>query len=175
MNDTAAAPLWLCIHEVGHVVAHFALNEPLAEPETIIVSVSVDAASSDGHLGLTRIKVRAGSPAGANAVIRHLAGFVAENYWRYGRDWQPERADFGEHVHLTDIRRAVAAVASLCVADPAAEVHRLWCVTHGIIDAEWPGILAAAAELQARRTMTGAEIEAAWRGSRKLAEGHPDR
>jgi hypothetical protein len=151
------------------------LNEPLAEPETIVVSVSVNAANSDGNLGLTRTKVRARIPVARNVVIRHLAGYVAENYWRYGRGWQPSPADFGEHVHLVDIRRASDAVAALCVADPAAELHRLWCATHGIIGAEWRGILAAARVLQARRTMTGAEIEAAWRSGRQQVERCPCR
>jgi hypothetical protein len=174
MSDNAP-PLWLCVHETGHAVAHFVLNEPLAEPETIVVGVSVDRANCGGVLGLVKIKQRARIPAGCNVVIRHLAGYVAENYLSDGPAWQPTVAAFGENLHLTDIRCASDAVAALCVADPAAELHRLWCVTHGIIDAEWPGILAAARVLQARRTMTGAEIEAAWRSGRQQVERCPCR
>jgi len=165
---SAPPPMSFCIHEAGHAVAHFVINDSLAEAETIVRSLSVDPATTRGNLGLVRIAERARGRDPRNDVVRHLAGYCAENYAEHGPTWQPIAADFAAHLHLTDLRRASEVVATLGFADPAAELLRLWRVTHRVVDQEWPAIVAVGRVLRDRMVLTGAEAEAVWRSARRV-------
>jgi hypothetical protein len=154
-------PLWLCIHEAAHAVAHFVLNERLPRRyHTSVLHVRV----GDG-VGNVRVRQRCGQRTRHDA-IRCLAGYVAENRFLHGPVWRPAAADFANNTHLPDIRAAADAVVALDPPDPSAELLRLWQTAHDLVAREWIGIVRVAWLLRQRGAMTGAEFEEAWRARR---------
>lgn len=160
MNN-AAPPLWLCLHEAAHAVAYYALGDAVeAPPEGPIISLAIHSDSSG--LVQTRATVRDPRYAG----ICHLAGYVAELRHEHGPQWFPTAADLEANAALTDIGCAFAAAEAMGAAEPAAAVLSIWRETLDLVEREWPGIIAVAAALQARGTLSGVEARAIWRFAR---------
>ncbi len=163
----AEPPLWLCIHEMGHAIAHLVINERSSKPETILVEVCI---GKEGNSGFVRKKTRPTAHP-HNSAIRCLAGYAAELRHSPGVDWlRAERPAIvvamarGGYDHLTDIRMAREALGT--DASSEVELGRAWDAAHKIIASQWGGLVHIARLLQRRLTMTGAEVEAEWRRHR---------
>lgn len=159
-------PLWLCIHETGHAVAHFVINEHLAEFETIVTSVHVCEKE-----GVVEVKTRKNASP-LNCAVRCLAGYVAEMRCRKGEDWLESEKDnivrdmaAGEYDRLTDIEMArdYLARAGLNTED---DLRRAWLETVSVVASHWESVVGAARVLQQRTSISGEEFEQVWRDCR---------
>jgi hypothetical protein len=185
-------PLWLCVHEVGHAIAQFVLDELSPYPGPFIRSITVNP--SDDYLGcvktqprvmmipeylaavdrvLTPQMRRCQRLSATYDVVECLAGYVAELYQK-GGPYSPlmrgdrlcERTVAGDLDADDDMRKARETIEWLDPADRAEERKRLWDITYSLVAPEWPGIVGIARILQARRFMEGDAFVTEWRSVR---------
>jgi hypothetical protein len=181
--------LLLCIHEVGHAVAHLVLDELGPYPGPHIKYITVGAESGavfvdrrvNTNFG-TRAQMEARSPAMPDFpfqcarmdIIKSMAGPFAYFYQREGPgpafisdSGIVERIladdDLDRDGDLFYIRKVAEWLEP---DDPRAELEHLWNTTGTILAAEWPGIRRVAQVLRARGDMDGDEFEAEWRAVR---------
>jgi hypothetical protein len=100
----------------------------------------------------------------AVAEAQHRQG--ALGLWRNKTNWislltGPEIADGTQDA--AKIQRRLVWIAP---PDPKAELARLWNLTAGILEAEWPGIVFMARKLRDLGEIEGMEFEDIWRGVR---------
>ena len=157
---TDRAPFYIAAHEAGHAAAHIILNDRLPQPETKLLS----ATTAGG--GLVKTRVHRDAPP-LNQAARCLAGFAAEVRFQEGSEGLTASRDAivasiaeGRRDQWVDVQMARAALGHDA---GAAAIGRAWDRACGIVQAEWPRVLALATELHEQQYMTGAEIESIWR------------
>jgi len=194
-RDRTTPPLWLCIHEAGHAVAHLVLDElpPYPGPSITSVSVIPDGDFRGRVRGQRRVWTKQFSrdetearlsPALQQAqhqmalydVIEALAGYVAEMYQRQSpfgplmiKPEMFEKILVGDLDSIGDMAGVRNTIDWLGLVDPAAELKRLFRTTYGLIASEWPGIVRVARVLRTRPFMEGEEFEAEWQAVRSTA------
>jgi hypothetical protein len=129
----------VCIHEASHAIVDTILGAG-------VVEVWVD-----GHMGRCK-------PRGKVSASACLSGFAAEWKIKYPGQ-EPTAADFHRNRRLGDISMAVERIG-----DDPARLLACWRQARALVDQNWDAIERVAEVLQRRGRISGAVVEACWRG-----------